>query len=361
VGGLHVPTLQMMGIGNIPGILPGGLEIVGVPPREAPIASWGALQERSQGKDTTTGHWEMAGLLIEEGFHVFPPDYPSFPDDMIATFVERTGRGILGNRAASGTEIIKQLGPEHTTSGKWIVYTSADSVFQIAAHESTIPLDELYAGCRIARELCDPLKVGRVIARPFTGLGPESYRRTQNRRDFSLVPPEPTILDHLQAHGVRTVTVGKLDDVFAGRGIDRSEHVENNQAAQRIALKLAEESESQFVFVNLIDFDMLYGHRRDAAGYAAALEHTDLFLADLLPALAEDDCLIITADHGNDPTFAGTDHTREFGPLLVHRPGKHGSPLGIRDGFYDVAQTVADLFGVPPMPRGTSVLAEPAK
>lgn len=355
-GGLHVPTMQAMGVGNIPGILPGGLSITGVPPAMAPIASWGALQERSQGKDTTTGHWEMAGLLIEEGFHVFPPEHPSFPEELIAAFTAQTGRDILGNKAASGTVIIEELGAEHMETGKWIVYTSADSVLQIAAHEAVIPLDELYAGCRVARELCDPLMVGRVIARPFVGADPENFRRTENRRDFSLVPPESTILDHLQTHGVKTVTVGKLDDVFAGRGIDRSEHVENNQAAQRIVLTIAEESESQFVFVNLIDFDMLYGHRRDALGYATALEHTDLFLADLLPKLGEDDCLMITADHGNDPTFAGTDHTREFVPLLVYRPGQPGVPLGIRNGFYDVAQTVTDLFGVPRMKRGESVI-----
>ncbi len=355
VGGLHLPTLQSMGLGNIPGILPGGLEIVGVPPAKAPRASWGALQECSQGKDTTTGHWEMAGLLIEEGFHLFSPNHPSFPEELTAAFIERTGRGILGNMAASGTVIIKDLGAEHMASGKWIVYTSADSVFQIAAHEEVIPLDELYAGCRVARELCDPLRVGRVIARPFAGADASHFKRTENRRDFSLVPPEPTILDHLQSHGVKTVTVGKLDDVFAGQGIDRSEHVKNNRDAQRVVLSIAEESESQFVFVNLIDFDMLYGHRRDPSGYAAALENTDLFLSDLLLKLNDDDCVMITADHGNDPTFAGTDHTREFVPFLVHRPGQHGRELGIRQGFYDVAQTVADLFGTPPMLRGISI------
>ncbi len=355
VGGLRLPTLQTMGLGNIPGILPDGLELTGVPPTPRPTASWGALQELSQGKDTTTGHWEMAGLLIEEGFHLFPPGHPSFPEEMIATFMARTGRGILGNRAASGTVIIEEFGAEHMVSGKWIVYTSADSVFQIAAHEEIVPLAELYAGCEVARELCDPLMVGRVIARPFVGAGPGSFARTQSRRDFSLVPPEPTILDHLQAHGVTTVTVGKLDDVFAGQGIDRSKHVENNRDAQQMVLSIAEEHASQFVFANLIDFDMLYGHRRDSAGYAAALEETDRFLAELLPKLDKDDCLMITADHGNDPTFTGTDHTREFVPFLMYRPGNPARELGIRKGFYDTAQTVADLFGTPPMPRGESV------
>jgi phosphopentomutase len=238
--------------------------------------------------------------------------------------------------------------------GRWIAYTSADSVFQIAAHEGVIPLEELYAGCRVARELCDPLLVGRVIARPFVGTGPHDFARTQNRRDFSLRPPEPMILDHLQAHGVRTVTVGKLDDVFAGKGIDRIAHSENNRDAQETVLEIADEAESQFVFVNLIDFDMLYGHRRDARGYAAALEDTDAFLARLLPRLGPDDGAIVTADHGNDPTFSGTDHTREFVPLLFHRPGHTGKSVGIRQGFFDIAQTAAALFGVPPMPRGVS-------
>ncbi|MDP6439664.1 MAG: phosphopentomutase [Kiritimatiellia bacterium] len=355
VGGLHLPALQAMGIGNVPGILSGGHTIRGVPAAPHPTASWGALQELSQGKDTTTGHWEMAGLLIQEGFHIFPPAPPSFPGELVAAFARRTGRDIIGNKAASGTAIIEELGTEHMETGKWIAYTSADSVLQIAAHEDVIPLEQLYAGCRIARELCDPLRVGRVIARPFVGSGPGNFTRTQNRRDFSLLPPEPTILDHLQKHGVKTVTVGKLDDIFAGKGIDRAEHVENNAAAQRIVLDIVEEPESQFVFVNLIDFDTLYGHRRDAAGYAAALEHTDLFLADLLPLLNDDDCLMITADHGNDPTFKGTDHTREFVPFLVYRPGQRVHELGIRQGFYDVAQSVADLFGTAPMPRGVSV------
>lgn len=361
VGGLHLPTLQSMGLGNIPALLPAGQPIPGVSAVPAPTASWGGLREQSQGKDTTTGHWEMAGLLIANGFHIFPPDYPSFPDDLIATFTARTGRTVLGNRAASGTDIIQELGDEHMATGKWIVYTSADSVFQVAAHEAVIPLDELYDGCRAARELCDPLMVGRVIARPFLGPGAGDFTRTQNRRDFSLSPPEPTILDHLQGHGIKTVTVGKLDDVFAGRGIDRAEHVENNQDAQSRLLALTNEAATQFIFVNLIDFDMLYGHRRDAVGYAAALEATDLFLADLLPKLGRDDCLIITADHGNDPTFKGTDHTREYAPLLIYRPGGEPHNLGIRKGFFDIAQSIADLFDTSPMPRGVSVFQERGK
>ncbi|NQU40944.1 MAG: phosphopentomutase [Lentisphaerae bacterium] len=354
VGGLRLPTLQAMGLGNIPDLLPGGLPIAGVEPALRPSASWGALQELSQGKDTTTGHWEMAGVLLEKGFHVFSPEPPSFPAALIDSFTARTGRGILGNCAASGTRIIQDLGTRHMESGDWIVYTSADSVFQIAAHEEIIPLEELYTACRTARELCDPLRVGRVIARPFVGADPEHFTRTENRRDFSLAPPRPMILDHLQAHGIRTVTVGKLDDIFAGQGIDRSEHVENNHDAQRIVLEIANESESQFVFVNLIDFDMLYGHRRDPDGYASALENSDAFLSELLPKLGPEDCLMITADHGNDPTFNGTDHTREFVPLLVYRPERVGQNVGIRHGFFDVAQSVASLFGVPPMPRGFS-------
>lgn len=354
-GGLTLPTLTRLGLGNIPGLLPGGLPIKGVPPARKPAASFGALQEVSQGKDTTTGHWELCGLELKQGFHVFPPGPPSFPPEMIAEFEKRSGRPCIGNKAASGTAIIAELGPQQTQEGCWIVYTSADSVFQIAAHEETIPLPELYTACEIARELCNPLQIGRVIARPYVGTR-GAYRRTQNRRDFSYPLPEPTLLDKLSEHGVPVTTVGKLDDIFNRRGIARILHVENNPDAQKDTLQLAHEDRQGLVFVNLIDFDMLYGHRRDAVGYARALKEANAFIRELIELLTEDDLLMITADHGNDPTFRGTDHTREYVPLLSYRRGQPGRNLGIRRGFYDVAQTLAAFFGIPPLPRGVSFL-----
>jgi phosphopentomutase len=355
VGGLRLPTLESLGLGNIPSLLPGGLAIPGVAPVAVARGGFGAMQERSRGKDTTTGHWEMAGLLMEKGFHLFPHDPPSFPESLIHEFERRTGRKAIGNKAASGLAVIDELGPRQMKEGCWIVYTSADSVFQIAAHEAVIPLPELYEGCRVARELCNPYVVGRVIARPYIGT-PGAFTRTENRRDFSYPIPEPTILNRLSEQGIRVITVGKLDDIFANSGIGESHHVENNPDAQRELLALADRPDSFFCFANLIDFDMLYGHRRDAAGYAGALERTDRFLGELLPKLQPDDLLMITADHGNDPTFKGSDHTREFVPLLTLGRGQHNLSLGIRNGFYDLAQTVATVFTIHPMPRGVSFL-----
>jgi phosphopentomutase len=355
-GGLRVPVLQRLGLGNIPALLPDGMALAGVPPADPPEARFGALRERSRGKDTTTGHWELAGLLLEEGFPVFPPGPPAFPPDLVDAFAQRTGRAVLGNRAASGTQIIQELGDAQRTTGAWIVYTSADSVFQIAAHEAVIPLEELYAACRVARVLCDPYRIGRVIARPFVGPSAGAYTRTENRRDFSLPPPGPTILDHLQAAGIRTVTVGKLDDVFVNRGISTAIHVENNPDAAQAVLECTAHGAPLFVFANLIDFDMLFGHRRDAPGYARALEEADAFFARLLPRLGPEDLLLITADHGNDPTFRGTDHTREYVPLLAYTPGTPGGSVGIRNGFFDVAQSLAAWFGLPPMEHGAAFL-----
>ncbi len=359
VGELNLPVMTAMGLGNIPGLLPNGEAIAGVPPDDAPGAGYGAMQELSVGKDTTTGHWEMAGLHLTEGFHVFPEATPAFPDDLIREFEARTGRKVIGNKVASGTEIIKELGEQQLREGAWIAYTSADSVFQIAAHTDVIPLEELYRGCEIVRELCNPLFVGRVIARPYIGK-PGSFARTEDRRDFSYPLPEPTILDRLSAAGTPVTTVGKLDDIFNGSGIDESFHEENNLDAQAAVLKLARRDEQRrFVFANFIDFDMLYGHRRDPKGYAESLEQTDEFLTELIPCLTADDVLIITADHGNDPTFKGTDHTREYVPLIVFQPGVPGRSLGIRQGFFDIAQSLATRFGIDPMPRGESFL-EPA-
>jgi phosphopentomutase len=355
VGGLRLPNLQALGLGNIPALLPGGIPIQGVPPAPAPIGGYGAMQEKSRGKDTTTGHWEMAGLLMDRGFHLFPSGPPSFPPEIIKEFERLTGRPVIGNKAASGIAIIDELGPRQLRDGSWIVYTSGDSVFQIAAHETIIPLPELYHACTVARRLCNPYVVGRVIARPFIGQ-PGAFHRTENRRDFSYPLPEPTILDRLSNAQIKVITVGKLDDIFAGQGVTQSFHVENNRDAEAAIIELGSCREPFLCFANLIDFDMLYGHRRDPAGYAVALEKTDGFIGRLLPSIMDDDLLLITADHGNDPTFRGTDHTREFVPLLSYGRVAHGRNLGIRKGFFDLAQTLAVFFGLKPMSRGSSFL-----
>ena len=351
VGGIHLPILQQLGLGNIPALIPSGALIRGVPAAEQPLADYGAMQEVSQGKDTTTGHWEIAGLELARGFHLFPKGPPSFPPELVAAFEARTGRRLIGNQAASGTAIIQELGKRQMHDGTWIVYTSADSVFQIAAHEEIIPLHELYHACEIARALCDPYQVGRVIARPFVGR-PGAFRRTENRRDYSYPLPEPTVLDRLTAAGVPVTGVGKIEDIFTHRGLTHSFHTNTTSTSQQQVMELVCGRTGGLIFANFIDFDMLYGHRRDAKGYAAALEQTDRFFSDLLAVLRSDDWLIVTADHGNDPTFHGTDHTREYVPLLVFQPGRPGRTLGIRHGFYDVAQSLAAIFGLPPMPRG---------
>jgi len=355
VGGLKLPVLGKMGLGCIPPILSADRRLAGVPPTGGPLASFGAMRELSRGKDTTTGHWEMAGLIMRDGFHLFPHEYPSFPADLIAEFERRTGRKTIGNKAASGVEIIKELGPRQMETGEWIVYTSADSVFQIAAHEKIIPIKELYRGCEIARELCNPLQVGRVIARPFIG-APGNFTRTGNRRDFSYPLPDQTVLDNIRTAGHDVVSIGKIDDIFAGSGITKSYHSESNQDAMRDLATAVRTTGEGLIFANFVDFDMLYGHRRNAAGYAAALQEADRYIGDLIPALGKDDMFIVTADHGNDPTFRGTDHTREHVPLLVLRPGRPGRNLGIRNGFHDIAQSLASFFSLPPMPGGISFL-----
>lgn len=353
VGGLRLPVLGSMGLGNIPALLPAGLPMAGVAAVDRPIASWGAMRERSEGKDTVTGHWEIAGLLMRPGFALFPPGPPSFPDRLIGEFERRTGRRAIGNRAANGVAIMNELGEEQMRTGAWIVYTSADSVFQICAHEEAIPLPELYRGCQIARELCNPHRVGRVIARPFVGR-PGAFHRTENRRDFAFRPEESTLPERLTAAGVPVLAVGKIEDIFAHRGIARSHHTGNNRDSQKAVETFCREQAHGLIFANFIDFDMLHGHMREVRGYAAALEQADGWLGGFLPSLGPDDVLVLTADHGNDPTFKGTDHTREFVPLLVHRPGRAGVSLGVRDGFYDVAQTIADLLALAPLPRGRS-------
>jgi len=348
VGGLRLPTLEGLGLGRL-------APIQGVRAVVDPKAAHGRLAERSRGKDSTTGHWEMAGVVVDRAF----PTYPhGFPVGLLARFAERVGRGWLGNVAASGTEIIARLGEEHQKTGSLIVYTSADSVFQIAAHETTVPLEELYAACRIARAILQgPNAVGRVIARPFVGT-PGDYRRTPNRRDFSLEPPEPTLLDRMVERGHPVVTVGKVDDLFAGRGVSEAIHTANNAAGEDALVTLARGRGEGLVFANLVDFDQQYGHRNDPAGFARALESFDARLDELLGHLRSDEMCLLTADHGNDPTTGSTDHAREYTPLLVAGPRVRPAPLGTRDTFADIGATLAECFSVGPLSHGTSFLQE---
>ena len=352
VNGLRLPILQKMGLGNI-------AAIAGVPPEAEPAASWGKMAEASAGKDTVAGHWELMGLPLAKPFALFPN---GFSAELISEFIQAAGlTGVLGNRAASGTVIIQELGAEHLATGRPIVYTSADSVFQIAAHEQVIPLNELYRICQTARRICDRLWIGRVIARPFIGQ-PGSFSRTANRRDFPMLPPADTVLDALQRNRVPVAAIGKIEDIFAGRGIDRSVHThDNDDGMNRLEEELARTGYG-LIFINLIDFDMLYGHRNDAAGYGRALEEFDSRLAELLPRLGDDDWLIIVADHGCDPTFPGTDHTREYAPLLAfNRRWPPGKPLGIRSTFADVAASLRDLFAVEESFPGKSFIKEVAR
>jgi phosphopentomutase len=345
LGGLTLPHLQGLGLGHLTTIL-------GVPPVAAPRGAFGKMREQSAGKDTTTGHWEMAGLQVDTAFPTFPE---GFPAEMMQRFEQAIGRGTLGNKTASGTEIIEELGPEHLKTGKPIIYTSADSVFQIAAHEEVISVEELYRISEIARKLCDELPVARVIARPFVG-EPGKFKRTYNRRDFSMPPPTATILDSIADAKLPVVGVGKIWDIFAGRGVTENIHSEGNNDGCDRTLQAMDKVERGLVFTNLVDFDMLYGHRRDPAGYYRALQEFDAFLPRLQAKLGPRDLVMITADHGNDPTYRGTDHTREFVPLIAMSARAAGHDLGTRMGFYDIAQTLADGFGLAPRPRGLSFL-----
>jgi len=348
--GLDLPHLARLGLGNIEPVL-------GVDPVEQPQAYYGKMSERSKGKDTTTGHWEFMGIYTDKPFKTYPN---GFPQELITAFEERTGRKVLGNKPASGTEIIKELGEEHIQTGALIVYTSADSVFQIAAHEQVVPLDELYRICEIARELTldERYSVIRVIARPFIG-EPGNFTRTANRRDYSVKPPQKTVLNFLQEAGKDVIGIGKISDIYAGEGITRSVHTKSNMDGVDRLLQVLEEDFDGLAFVNLVDFDAKFGHRRDPAGYKQALEEFDARLPEILNALREDDLLIITADHGNDPTHHGTDHTREYTPLLVYgKTLKKTGPLGVRKTFADVGATIAENFGVPLPPIGQSFLKE---
>lgn len=347
--GVELPNMGRLGLGNI-------IPLKSVPENPNAICGYGKMAEKSAGKDTTTGHWEIAGLFIEKPF----PTYPhGFPDEIIKEFEKRIGRKVLGNKPASGTEIIKELGEEHVKTGYPIVYTSADSVFQVAAHENVIPVEELYRICEIAREILKgDHAVGRVIARPFTGT-PGNFVRTGNRRDFSLKPFEPTILDMLKEDGYEVFAIGKIEDIFAGQGITGKNHTTNNDEGITATIKAMDEIKNGLIFTNLVDFDMLYGHRNDVEGYAKALKHFDNRLPEIMEKLTKEDLLIITADHGCDPTTESTDHSREYVPLLVYSPlMKHGVNLGVRSTYADIAATIAETFRVGPTKHGTSFLKE---
>ena len=349
-GGLDVPRLAALGLGCIEGVS-------AVPAARRPEGAFGRCLERSPGKDTPTGHWEMMGLVLEQRFPVYPR---GFPDELIDGLVARTGvPGILCNTPASGTEVIERLGEEHVRSGRPIVYTSADSVLQVAAHEEHFGLERLYAFCETAREMTEPLGLGRVIARPFVGR-PGAYTRTYNRRDYSLEPFGPTALDRLKEAGVPVVGVGKIGDIFAGRGLTETIHTEGNADGMRVVRELAGELEGGLVFANLVDFDMLYGHRRDSVGYRRALEEFDARYAELEGSLREDDLVLLTADHGNDPTFVQTtDHTREYVPILAAGPEiAAGVDLGTRASFADIGATVEEALERPPSPPGRSFWRE---
>lgn len=338
VGGLRLPTLERMGLGNI-------APIAGVAAVAAPSASWGRMAETSPGKDSTTGHWELMGCPVAEPFPLYPN---GFPREVVECFEKAIGRAILGNKPASGTGIIEELGAEHMKTGRPIVYTSADSVFQVAAHEDVISVRELYRMCAAARRmLVPPHGVARVIARPFVG-EPGSFERTRRRRDFSLPPPRDTLLDALAARGFEVVTVGKIHDLFAKRGIARVIKAGGNEAAMRAAERaLRRGIPFSFLFINLIDFDMIWGHRRDAAGYARGLERFDAWLARFMGLLEPGTLLVVTSDHGCDPTMPGYDHTREYVPVLAAViGGGAGRPLGTRKSFADVGATLAEHFGV---------------
>ena len=347
VGGLRVPNLQSWGLGNI-------TAIAGCPPTDSPRAAFGRMSEQSQGKDTTTGHWEMMGVLLQKGFTTFPR---GFPPALMDAWLRLSGApGYLGNKTASGTVILDELGEEHLRTGLPIVYTSADSVFQVAAHEQNVPLQTLYSWCEAARTVGKEYGLARVIARPFVGDGRGKFERTYNRRDFSQPPPKGTVLDLLAEKGVRTVGVGKIPDIYDRQGIADSVHTEGNADGLRKTAEILGSMAPGFLFVNLVDTDMLYGHRRDPEGYARALAEIDAALPSIVAPLRSGDLLVLTADHGNDPTFPGTDHTREYVPLLAHSPGRaKGADLGVRETFGDLGATVAEYFGVR-APRGRSFL-----
>jgi phosphopentomutase len=344
---LAIPTLQSLGLGNI-------RPLRGVPPSRKPLASFGRMAEASPGKDSVTGHWEIAGVVLDRPFPTFPH---GFSQEVIAAFERQIGRGTLGNEVASGTEIIERLGDAHVASGQPIVYTSADSVFQIAAHEDVVPVSELYKMCEAAyRIVVGGLGVGRVIARPFVGPS-GAYVRTANRHDYAMPSPQPTLLDRLSDASVPVIAIGKIADLFAGRGITRKVATPSDEAGVDAVLAAIREEPEGLIFANLVDFDTKYGHRNDVRGYKENLERFDRRLPEIMSSLQADDLLVITADHGNDPTTPSTDHSREYVPILVGCGWRtaHGD-LGTRSTFADLGQTVAEIFGVGPLSHGTSFL-----
>ncbi|PFI98815.1 phosphopentomutase [Priestia megaterium] len=348
--GLHMPNMAKLGLSNI-------REIKGIGKAEKPLAYYTKMQEASAGKDTMTGHWEIMGLNIDTPFNVFPD---GFPEELISQLEEKTGRKIIGNKPASGTEILDELGKQHMETGDLIVYTSADSVLQIAAHEEIVPIDELYKICEIARELTldDPYMIGRVIARPFLG-EPGNFTRTSNRHDYALKPFGRTVMNELKDNDIDVIAIGKISDIYDGQGVTKSLRTKSNMDGMDKLVDTLNMNFTGLSFLNLVDFDALYGHRRDPQGYGQALEEYDARLEKVFDLLKEDDLLIITADHGNDPVHHGTDHTREYVPLLVYNKGmQEGKELSIRQTFADIGATVAENFGVAMPKHGKSFLKE---
>ncbi len=348
--GLHMPNMAKLGLSNI-------REIKGIGKAEKPLAYYTKMQEASAGKDTMTGHWEIMGLNIDTPFNVFPD---GFPEELISQLEEKTGRKIIGNKPASGTEILDELGKQHMETGDLIVYTSADSVLQIAAHEEIVPIDELYKICEIARELTldDPYMIGRVIARPFLG-EPGNFTRTSNRHDYALKPFGRTVMNELKDNDIDVIAIGKISDIYDGEGVTKSLRTKSNMDGMDKLVDTLNMDFTGLSFLNLVDFDALYGHRRDPQGYGQALEEYDARLEEVFDLLKEDDLLIITADHGNDPVHHGTDHTREYVPLLVYNKGmQEGKELSIRQTFADIGATVAENFGVAMPKHGKSFLQE---
>lgn len=349
MNGLHMPTMEKLGLSNI-------RQLKGIKRVENPKAYYGIMEEASVGKDTMTGHWEMMGLYIDKPFKVYPE---GFPKQLIQQLEEKTGRKVIGNKPASGTAIIEELGKEHMETGAIIVYTSSDPVLQIAAHEEIVPLDELYKICEIARELTlqEEFLVGRVIARPFIGT-PGNFTRTSNRHDYALKPYERTTMNELKDEGYSVIAIGKIFDIFNGEGVTEAIRTKNNMEGMDELIKVIQRDFTGLSFLNLVDFDSNYGHRRDPIGYGKALEQFDERLKEVIDILQDDDLLIITADHGNDPTFKGTDHTREVVPLIVYSPRfTVGKNLPVRKTFADIAATIAENFGVKPPSNGTSFLS----
>lgn len=346
VAGLELPHFEAAGLGNLHG------DLIGVPPVASPNMAFGRMAERSSAKDSTTGHWEIAGLVTPEPFATFPGGFPLELVDAIST---EGGHRFIGNQPASGTAIIEELGAEHLETGAVILYTSADSVFQLAAHKEVVPLQDLYRICEIARRHCDPYRIGRVIARPFEGdLG--SFRRTYERHDYAMPPDGETVLDLLAESGHQVHAIGKIEDLFAGRGIQDSVHTEGDADGLHKTLEAMNEVGEGLIFTNLVDLDMVYGHRENPAGYAEGLRLIDGYLRRVVESVQDDDLLFITADHGNDPTDGSTDHTREQVPLLVSAPRAAGTDLGLRRQFADVGATIAEHFGLPSIRSGESFL-----